>query len=35
VFGKLYRRDAAWNFRAIGDGFTDELQGLIDAYKIG
>lgn len=34
VFGKLYRRDQAWNFRAIGDGFKDELQGLVTAYKI-
>lgn len=34
VFGKLYRRSDAWNFRAIGDGFTEELQGLVNAYKI-
>lgn len=35
VFGKLYRRDGAWNFRAIGDGFKDELDGLVTAYRIG
>jgi tellurium resistance protein TerD len=35
VFGKLYRHDGAWNFRAIGDGFTDELDGLVRAYKVG
>jgi tellurium resistance protein TerD len=35
VFAKLYRHGGAWNFRAIGDGFTDELQGLVNAYKIG
>jgi tellurium resistance protein TerD len=35
VFAKLYRHNGAWNFRAIGDGFTDELQGLVNAYKIG
>lgn len=35
VFGKLYRHGASWNFRAIGDGFTNELQGLVTAYKIG
>jgi tellurium resistance protein TerD len=35
VFGKLYRRGQAWNFRAIGDGFTSELQGLVTAYHIG
>lgn len=34
VFGKLYRRDQAWNFRAIGDGFTEELAGLVAAYHI-
>jgi tellurium resistance protein TerD len=34
VFGKLYRRDQAWNFRAIGDGFKEELQGLVTAYRI-
>lgn len=35
VFGKLYRRDGSWNFRALGDGFKDELGGLVTAYKIG
>lgn len=35
VFGKLYRHNQAWNFRALGDGFKDELQGLVTAYKIG
>jgi tellurium resistance protein TerD len=35
VFGKLYRRDGGWNFRALGDGFTEELQGLVSAYRIG
>lgn len=35
VFGKLYRRDQSWSFRAIGDGFKDELDGLVTAYKIG
>jgi tellurium resistance protein TerD len=34
VFGKLYRHGASWNFRAIGDGFKDELDGLATAYKI-
>lgn len=34
VFGRIYRHDGAWNFKALGDGFTDELQGLVDAYKI-
>ena len=35
VFGKLYRHSGVWNFRAIGDGFTNELDGLVTAYKIG
>lgn len=35
VFAKLYRHNGSWQFRAIGDGFTDELQGLVNAYKIG
>lgn len=34
VFGKLYRKGSDWSFRAIGDGFKDELQGLVTAYKI-
>lgn len=34
VFGKLYRHNGAWNFRAIGDGFTEELDGLVTAYHI-
>lgn len=34
VFGKLYRRGESWNFRAIGDGFTNELDGLVTAYRI-
>lgn len=35
VFGKLYRHGGTWNFRAIGDGFTNELDGLVTAYRIG
>lgn len=34
VFGKAYRKDGAWKFKALGDGFNTELQGLVDAYKI-
>ena len=34
VFGKLYRRGDSWNFRAVGDGFTDELPGLMANYKL-
>ncbi|GLY08289.1 TerD family protein [Actinoplanes sp. NBRC 101535] len=34
VFGKLYRRGTSWSFRAIGDGFTEELACLVSAYQI-
>lgn len=35
VFGKLYRDGAAWKFQAQGDaGYTTELQGIVDAFKI-
>lgn len=34
VFAKLYRHGGGWSFRAIGDGFTDELDGLVRAFKI-
>ncbi|MER7002233.1 TerD family protein [Dactylosporangium sp. NPDC000555] len=34
VFAKLYRHNGGWSFRAIGDGFTDELEGLVHAFKI-
>jgi len=34
VFAKLYRHGGSWSFRAIGDGFPDELEGLVRAFKI-
>jgi tellurium resistance protein TerD len=34
VFAKLYRHGSGWSFRAIGDGFPDELEGLVRAFKI-
>lgn len=34
VFAKVYRHGGTWNLKAIGDGFTNELQGLVDTYKI-
>lgn len=34
VFAKLYRHGGGWSFRAIGDGFPDELEGLVRAFKI-
>ena len=34
VFGELYRRDGAWRFRALGDGFDGELQDLARHFGI-
>lgn len=35
VFGKAYRKDGAWKFKALGgDGFSGGLQGIVDAYKV-
>jgi tellurium resistance protein TerD len=34
VFGEAYRKDGGWKFKALGDGFSTEMQGLIDTYKI-
>jgi tellurium resistance protein TerD len=34
VMGKAYRKDGGWKFKALGDGFATEMQGIIDAYKI-
>lgn len=33
-FAKLYRHNGAWLFKALGDGFTEELGGLVNTYKI-
>lgn len=35
IFGELYRHDGTWKFKAVGDGFKDELQGLVNSYSIG
>jgi len=34
IFGELYRKDAEWKFRAIGDGYASGLQGLINNYRV-
>ncbi|MGC4886742.1 TerD family protein [Micromonospora sp. DT227] len=34
IFGKLYRHNGAWNFRALGEGFANEIEGLVNAFKI-
>ena len=32
-FGRLYRREGAWKFEAIGRGFNGGLQTLVDKYS--
>lgn len=34
-FGKLYKHDGSWHFKAIGEGHTDEIDGIVTRYKIG
>jgi restriction system protein len=34
VWGELYRRDGAWRFRAIGQGWSDGLAGLARDYGV-
>jgi tellurium resistance protein TerD len=34
VFGELYRRDADWKFRAIGQGYTNGLVGVLTEYGL-
>ncbi|MGW8726525.1 TerD family protein [Streptomyces sp. NPDC055808] len=35
VFGEIYRREDAWKFRAIGQGYDSGLAGLATDYGIG
>ncbi|MFG2346656.1 TerD family protein [Streptomyces phaeochromogenes] len=34
VCGELYRRGEGWKFRALGEGYTNGLQGLASVYGI-
>ncbi|MGQ0616577.1 MAG: VWA domain-containing protein [Acidimicrobiia bacterium] len=34
VFGELYRRQGAWKFRAVGQGWSSGLAGLATSYGI-
>ncbi|WP_329115748.1 TerD family protein [Streptomyces sp. NBC_01465] len=34
VFGEIYRRDSAWKFRAVGQGYETGLAGLATDYGI-
>ncbi|GGW10767.1 stress response protein, TerZ- and CABP1 [Streptomyces libani subsp. rufus] len=34
IFGELYRRDGAWKFRAVGQGYADGLAGLARDFGV-
>lgn len=34
VFGELYRRDAEWKFRAVGQGYASGLAGIVRDYGV-
>jgi len=31
-FGRLYRKDGSWRFKAVGTGYTSGLQGFVDNF---
>ena len=33
-FGELYRKDGSWNFKAVGAGFNDGLEGFCKMYGV-
>jgi tellurium resistance protein TerD len=34
IFGELYRRDAEWKFRAVGQGYSDGLRGIVRNFGV-
>jgi tellurium resistance protein TerD len=34
IFGELYRRDADWKFRAVGEGYTTGLAGIAREFGV-
>lgn len=34
VFAEFYRHNGFWKFRAVGEGYNDEMQGLCDKYGV-
>lgn len=34
LFGELYRREAQWKIRAVGQGYADGLSALVTAYGV-
>ncbi len=35
IFGKLYRKDGEWKFKAVGDGYNNGLEGLCADHGVG
>jgi len=31
-FGRLYRKDGSWRFKAVGTGYSNGLQGFVDKF---
>jgi tellurium resistance protein TerD len=34
IFGELYRRDGEWKFRAVGQGYSDGLRGIVRNFGV-
>jgi len=34
VFGEIYRHGDFWKFKAVGDGYNEEMTGLCDKYGV-
>ena len=34
VFGEIYRHNGFWKFKAVGQGYNQELAGLCDKYGV-
>ncbi|GAA1285404.1 chemical-damaging agent resistance protein C [Planotetraspora silvatica] len=34
IFGELYRHNAEWRFRAVGEGYTTGLRGIAVSYGV-
>jgi Uncharacterized proteins involved in stress response, homologs of TerZ and putative cAMP-binding protein CABP1 len=34
IFGELYRQEAEWKFRAIGQGYSAGLAGIATDYGV-
>ena len=34
VFGEIYRHNGFWKFKAVGEGYNEEMAGLCDKYGV-